>query len=72
MRRLLWLGLAAVGLVALLVVGSLANFLGRNQLFLDSPWALAALVTGGLVAAVVLGLIGLAGPRRGWLDSPYW
>lgn len=72
MRKLLWLGLAAVGIVALLVVGTLATFVGGNGLFLDSPWALAALVTVGLVAAVVLGLIGLAGPRRGWRESPYW
>lgn len=72
MRRLLWVGLAAVGVVTLLAVGTIANFAGGNRLLLDSPWTVAAVVTAVFVAAVVLGMIGLAGPRRGWLDSPYW
>lgn len=72
MRRQVWLGLTATGLVAALVGGTLASFVTTNGLFVETAWATPALVTLALVAAIVLALAALSGPRRDWLSSPYW
>ena len=72
MRTPVWLGLAAAGIVAVVVGGTLASFVSTNGLFLQTEWATPALVTIALLAACLLAVVGLSGPRRDWLRSPYW
>ena len=72
MRRLLWIGVGGTLVAAAMVVGSILGFVSWNGLFLDSPYATAAIASLVIVAAFVIGLVVLAGPSPDWRSSPYW
>lgn len=66
------LGVLAVLLVLGTVLGTVASLVSINDLLLGSGEQAAAGVTLAVVTAGLLATVVLGGPKRQWLDNPYW